>query len=183
MFVRKNNVLKGMVLLVLLFSSLLFSTNVSAKKPILTEKEKQQTALEIQKLEKSNKNLLSQTKATEKSLLPCIKETKYTIELLKKVEKKTNTSFKDTKKDLLDSSKDMSSINSILYVPQQAVSVEIKTLKGIYKTQSYKENMKEIKGIKKDISEGLNMMKDTNDMVDTVNQALNEIQKEVKPLL
>lgn len=185
MLISKKKILSLMVLLVFLFSSLSFSTDVSAKKSVVSDKEKKKIAAEIKKLEKSYQNLQSKTTDTGENLLLVIKESDNTIELIVKAEKQTGdySSFKGSKKDLVDTSDEINLIYPSIYKPYKLISSEIKTLKGTYKKQSYKESSKQINGIKSDISDGLNMIKEVNNMIDTTNESLKKIQNSVQPLL
>lgn len=185
MLLSKKNIFNLMALLVFIFSVLSFSTGVSAKKPVMTIQEKKKIAAEIKKLETSNNNFKTKTKATEKKLLLVLDENEYTIQLIEKYEEQSGDydSFKEVKTELTGTYDDMKSYSPVLYDPYKIAGSEIKKLKGQYTKQSYKESTKQIKRIKSDISDGSNAMSEINSMLDTTNKSLKEIQKEVQSIL
>ena len=183
--ISKKNILSLITLLVFLFSSLSFSIDVSAKSSIVTDKEKKKIAAEIKKLEKSNNNLLVKTKATEKRLLVILDEYENTYKLIQTYEKQTGdlSSFKKVKTELESANNELSKVMPDIYIPHKIVASEIKIVKVKYKKQSYKTSDKQIKAIKKDISNSVDLLKELNNEIDTESAVIKETQNMIKLLL
>ena len=185
MLVSKNKILSFIVLLVFLFSTFSFSTDVSAKKPIVSDKEKKKVVAEIKKVETSNKNLLKKTKDAEKKLVIILDEFEYTYELIQAYEDQTGdlTSFKEAKTELESVNEELTTVMPDLYIPHKMIASEIKIVKAKYKKQSYKTSTKQIKGIKKDISESLDLLEVISDEIETETEIIKEAQNMIKVFL
>lgn len=184
MLIHKNKILSFVVLLAFLFSSFVFSSDVSAK-PIVSEKEKKKIAIEIKKVEKSNKTLLNQTKATEKKINVMLDEFEYTYELIQAYEDQTGdlNSFKGAKEELESVKEEFDVFLPDLYVPQKMIAADIKITKSKYKKQSYKTSTKRINKIKKDISDAQDLLKELSDEIQTGTEDIKDAQDMIKVLL